>query len=53
MRFPVYSINIIIRDYNNLLFRAGIIHILLVFSMKLHRDPLNYDSGVYTTYFST
>ena len=47
MRFPVYSINMTIRDYNNLLIRGGTNHILFDFSLKLRREPLNHNSGAY------
>lgn len=48
MRFPVYSINMTIRDYNNLLIRGGTNHILFAFSLKLRREPLNHNSGAYS-----
>jgi len=47
MRFPVYSINMTIRDYNNLLIRAGTNDILFDFSLKLRRELLNHNSGAY------
>ena len=47
MRFPVYSIKMIIWDYNNLLIRAGTNDILFDFSLKLRRELLNHNSGAY------
>ncbi len=38
-----------IRDYNNLLIRAGTNHILFDFSLKLRRELLNHNSGAYNS----